>query len=190
MSDEILGNDDATARAALARDALARAAVDRELLARDPTAHEVMDLLDLGSESPGLALWHAENRWQAKMRATLKPYELTHVQFALLAHLTWLAVREPERTLTQIQLAEFAATDPMMTSQVLRALERKDLVERRVDPGDRRVRLVSLTDEGRELTIRAAADVKILDQEFFGSVADPRELHAQLARLGCELRES
>ena len=41
-------------------------------------------------ESPGLLLWQVTNRWQAAQRAALKPFELTHVQFVLLASLTWL----------------------------------------------------------------------------------------------------
>jgi DNA-binding MarR family transcriptional regulator len=71
-------------------------------------------------DSPGLLLWQVTNRWQAAQRAALRPFDLTHVQFVLLASLTWLDSDRPP--VTQKQLAEHAATDPMMTSQVLRAL--------------------------------------------------------------------
>ena len=42
-------------------------------------------------DSTGLLLWQVTNRWQAAQRAALKPHGLTHVQFVLLASLTWLA---------------------------------------------------------------------------------------------------
>ena len=75
---------------------------------------------DRPTESPGLLLWQVTNRWQQAQRAALKPYGLTHVQFVVLASLTYLAVDGP---VTQKALADHAALDPMMTSQVLRALE-------------------------------------------------------------------
>src|SRR3954447_5865618 len=82
-------------------------------------------------ESPGFLLWQVTNRWQAAQRAALKPFGLTHVQFVLLASLTWL---EGDGPITQRRLAEHAASDPMMTSQVLRLLERRGLVSRTPHP--------------------------------------------------------
>ena len=84
-------------------------------------------------QSPGLLLWQVTNRWQAAQRAALKPFDLTHVQFVLLASLTWL---DSDGPVTQKQLATHAATDAMMTSQVLRALERRGLIRRQPHPGD------------------------------------------------------
>ncbi|KAB2584620.1 MarR family transcriptional regulator, partial [Rhodococcus erythropolis] len=84
------------------------------------------DFEDAG-DSPGLMLWRVTNAWQASIRAALRPFDLTHVQFVLLAALTWLDAETP---ITQRDLAEYARTDPMMTSQVIRTLESKKLVER------------------------------------------------------------
>ena len=46
-------------------------------------------------ESTGLLLWQVTNGWQAAQRAALKPFGLTHVQFVLLAALTWLGDEGP-----------------------------------------------------------------------------------------------
>jgi hypothetical protein len=54
----------------------------------------------VAAQSPGLLLWRVTNRWQAAMRAALAPHELTHVQYVLLASLTWLSDRESERLVT------------------------------------------------------------------------------------------
>jgi DNA-binding MarR family transcriptional regulator len=120
-------------------------------------------------ESPGLLLWQVTNRWQALQRATLKPFGLTHVQFVLLASLTWLDAEGP---VTQRTLAAHAATDEMMTSQVLRALEERGLVERAQHPSDGRARALAVTAAGRKLANRAVVEVERVDREFFGTLGD------------------
>jgi DNA-binding MarR family transcriptional regulator len=120
-------------------------------------------------DSPGLLLWQVTNRWQSAQRAVLKPLGLTHVQFVLLASLVWLRADGP---VTQRQLADHAATDPMMTSQVLRALERRGLVERTRHPVDRRARALSATAEGRRLANEAVIVVEACDRAFFRTLPD------------------
>lgn len=123
-------------------------------------------------DSTGLLLWQATNRWQSAQRAALKPFELTHVQFVLLASLTWLTA---DGAVTQRALADHAATDPMMTSQVLRALEAKGLVLREQHPDDGRAILVKVTDAGASLVNRAIVAVERCDREFFGPLGELRE---------------
>src|SRR5256885_15494596 len=80
--------------------------------------------------SPGFLLWHVTHAWQRAVAAALAPLELTHVQFVLLACLWWL--EEQGCTPNQLQLARQAGTDAKMTSQVVRKLEAKGLIERAV----------------------------------------------------------
>ncbi|MCX5265538.1 MarR family winged helix-turn-helix transcriptional regulator [Streptomyces sp. NBC_00199] len=119
-------------------------------------------------DSPGLLLWHATLRWQRDIAATLAPLELTHVQFVLLA-CTWWLNSQGERP-NQLALARQAGTDVKMTSQVLRTLERKGLVERETDPGDTRAKRLRVTDTGAELAPRAIAAVELADARFFEPV--------------------
>jgi DNA-binding MarR family transcriptional regulator len=135
-------------------------------------------------DSTGLLLWRATNRWQAAIRAALKPFGLTHVQFVLLASLTWLDGTSDRVPVTQSALAGHAATDPMMTSQVLRALEARGLVERAAHPDDARARAVSVTPDGAELASRAVVAVEACDDAFFGALGeDEAAFRAALARL-------
>ncbi|WP_010204334.1 MarR family winged helix-turn-helix transcriptional regulator [Salinibacterium sp. PAMC 21357] len=120
--------------------------------------------------SLGLALWQVTNQWQRQVRATLKPYDLTQVQFALLASLTWLGNAAP---VTQHALAEQAGTDPMMTSQVLRNLESKGYVTRSPHPSDGRAMVVAVTKEGAALANRATPAVEAADNDYFGAL-DPQ----------------
>jgi DNA-binding MarR family transcriptional regulator len=115
-------------------------------------------------ESPGFVLWQVTNRWQAAQRAALKPFGLTHVQFVLLASLTWLDAEGP---VTQRRLADHAATDPMMTSQVLRVLEQRGLIRRAPHPEDGRARALTVTRAGRALANNAVVAVEACDATFF-----------------------
>jgi len=118
--------------------------------------------------SPGFLLWHATLRWQRLIAAALRPLELTHVQFVLLAVLWWFTEVRGERP-TQRALADQAGTDRMMTSQVLRALEGRGLLERPQHPTDSRARELRLTAAGADLALRAIGVVEEVDRSFFSA---------------------
>jgi DNA-binding MarR family transcriptional regulator len=120
--------------------------------------------------SPGFLLWHVTHAWQRAVAAALAPLELTHVQFVLLACVWWL--EEQGCTPNQLQLAHQAGTDVKMTSQVLRKLEAKGLIERTVDPADTRARRLRPTRDGTGLARRAVVAVENVDARFFGGDAD------------------
>jgi len=119
-------------------------------------------------ESPGFLLWHATLRWQRDIGAALTPLGLTHVQFVLLACTWWLNTQGEHPN--QLALARQAGTDVKMTSQVLRALETKGLIEREVDPDDTRAKRLRATTAGAELAPRAIAAVEQTDARFFAPV--------------------
>lgn len=120
---------------------------------------------DAAHNSPGYLLWLMSNKWQAQQRLALKPFDLTHVQFVLLACLVYAP---DKKRLTQAQLAERAQTDPMMTSQVLRRLEAKGLVQRTSNTQDKRAVDLEATAQGTELIDRAIVAVEAVDEDFFG----------------------
>ena len=119
--------------------------------------------------SPGFLLWHLTLAWQRAIAAVLEPLGLTHVQFVLLACTWWLG--RQGQVPNQLQLARQAGTDVKMTSQVVRRLEAKGLLERQVDPDDTRVRRLHLTAEGQRLARRAIVAVEQADAQFFGTEA-------------------
>jgi DNA-binding MarR family transcriptional regulator len=132
--------------------------------------------------SLGFLLWHATLRWQRSIAAALRPLDLTHVQFVLLAVLWWFVTVRKEQP-SQRALAQQAGTDPMMTSQVVRALERKGLVVREPDPNDSRARRLGLTASGRRLARKAIDVVEAVDAEFFSASRDPDSLPEELMAL-------
>ncbi len=115
--------------------------------------------------SPGFLLWHVTLRWQREVAAALRPLGLTHVQFVLLGSVWWLERNGPVPS--QAELAEHAGTDVMMTSQVVRALETRELLARMPDERDGRIKRVTTTKEGRRLAQRAVRVADRVDAEFF-----------------------
>ena len=129
--------------------------------------------------SPGLLLWHLSMAWQSKQRSALALHDLTHVQFVLLA----LLVHAENAPLSQAELARRASLDPMMTSQVARALEAKGLVNRASSSSDGRALQVSATGEGAQVANRAVKDVEQVDREFFAPLGGDVGQFSGLAKL-------
>lgn len=149
--------------------------------ADDRDAIDAMEVGDPG-EIEGFLFWRASLRWQRMMTAVLRPLDLTHVQFILLSG-AWRMEIEDGRAPSQRELADHAATDVMMTSQVLATLDKRGLVVRRPDPTDKRVRRVSVTDAGAALAAQAIQIASVADRRFFDQVEDPRSLVAPLRKL-------
>ena len=118
----------------------------------------------------GFLLWHVTHAWQRAVAAALGPLGLTHVQFVLLACVWWL--EQQGCTPNQLQLAGQAGTDVKMTSQVVRKLEAKGLIERTVDPADTRARRLRATRPGARLARRAIVAVEDVDARFFARDTD------------------
>jgi len=140
----------------------------------------------LPDESPGLLLWRTTLLWQRRITAVLKPLGLTHVQFVVLTSAWWLD-RQAGQTPSQRDLAEHAAIDTMMTSQVLRTLATRGLVRRERDASDSRALRITATDEGAELARRAVQVVEAADREFFAAAPDQTALMTALRALGVAL---
>jgi DNA-binding MarR family transcriptional regulator len=132
-------------------------------------------------DSPGFLLWRVTNSWQRRIRHKLKELELTHVQFVLLTATEWL--NNAELSTTQANVARFAHTDVMMTSQVIRTLERKGLVTVEADFADTRAHLLKVTPAGHRLVKRALDLVEDADERFFGPLAGDTGRFTEMLRV-------
>jgi MarR family transcriptional regulator, organic hydroperoxide resistance regulator len=132
-------------------------------------------------ESPGFLLWQLAMRWQQALRPALAALDLTHAQFVLLASAAYLGTTaagdDGDPLVTQKLLADHARLDAVTTSEVLRTLESKGLIERRPHPGDARARAVLVTKAGKALARKAIPAVEEADASYF------REHAAQVAAL-------
>jgi len=116
-------------------------------------------------DSAGFLLWQVSNLWQRRLNAGLRRVGLTHVKFVLLAGIEWLSYGQ--ENVTQVQLAAHAKADVMMTSNVLRSLEKKGFVSREIHPTDTRAKCVVLTEAGREVFLKTVEIVDQIDGDFF-----------------------
>lgn len=119
---------------------------------------------DTPKKSPGFLLWHISTTWRSSIEAVLKPMELTHPQFVMLASLGWLT-RNGE-LVTQAAVGKMAGLDPNTTSQIIKGLEQKELIKR-VQSTDGRVKNPILTPKGRTLLTKALPAVEEADAQFF-----------------------
>jgi DNA-binding MarR family transcriptional regulator len=132
--------------------------------------------------SPGFLLWRVTLHWQRLVTEALRPFNLTHVQFALLSSAWWLSRDAGDgqgagagqggpggSSPNQLAIAAQAGTNVKMTSEVLRKLEDKGLIVQRTDPGDRRAKSITITAEGIRLAEQAVVAVEQVDAAFFSA---------------------
>lgn len=117
-------------------------------------------------QSPGFLLWHISTSWRNAIETILKNFELTHPQFVVLAT-TGRLTRNGELA-TQAAIGKLAALDPNTTSQVLKGLEQKKLIER-IQSTDARAKHPRLTSKGHEVLTGALPAVEHQDVEFFST---------------------
>jgi DNA-binding MarR family transcriptional regulator len=136
--------------------------------------------------TPGFLLRHAALRWQRQVAAALDSMSLTHVQFLVLSSAWWLG-REGSMP-NQREVAAHAGLEPVLTSQVVRTLERAGHVTRDRDPRDARAVLVQVTQSGKDLARRCVVILDKLGEEFFAdAMATPGFLDAIRSLAGRDL---
>jgi DNA-binding MarR family transcriptional regulator len=99
-------------------------------------------------------------------RAIKKYYNITYIQYAVLASVYWLAIHG-KKEVTQAILAKYTKMDPMTISQVFKVLEKKGYIYRKTHSTDVRAKSVYFTPEGEELISKAVATVVNIDNKFF-----------------------
>lgn len=128
-------------------------------------------------DQAGHLLRRAHQRHAALFQEIMGALDLTPTQFAALAR-----IRELGET-TQNHLGRLTAMDPATIQGVVQRLEARGLVERRPDPADRRVMVLSLTGTGD----RIARDAIVRAREITRATLEPlapaeREIFVALLR--------
>ena len=96
---------------------------------------------------------------------------------------TWWLGENGDQLPSQAQVAAHAAADVMMTSSVLRTLERRGLVTRSPDPADARVKRLAVTEAGHRLALETVAVVEAADAAFFARAGNHRQVLEVLSKL-------
>ncbi|KPU84099.1 hypothetical protein JI58_05885 [Marinosulfonomonas sp. PRT-SC04] len=117
---------------------------------------------------------------ERRFEDALKTLGLTRITWCIL-----LAV-EVEDLLTPSDIAGFVGIDRTATSRALRQMETAGMIARGVGKNDGRTTTVSLTENGRDLQIKAAPMARANAQHWQGKLA-PTELD-ELRRLLAKMR--
>lgn len=115
-------------------------------------------------KSPGYLLWRVSTLWRRSIEDVLKPLQLTHPQFVILAVTGWLT--QSGAIANQSDIGKQASLDPNTTSQILRGLQAKGLIERKQSEHEKSKKPV-LTPAGAKLLVKALAAVEKADVAFF-----------------------
>lgn len=116
-------------------------------------------------DSTGLLFWQVSTLWQRAVKDALRPFNLTHTQYVILAVIAEL--NETDGDITQKMISDFSMIDPMTTSSTLRLLEKKGLAQRNPSKSDSRANTICTTGSGLELLGKAVRAVETVDAAFF-----------------------
>ena len=134
-----------------------------------------------GDESLADALMAVARQLRERSAETLAPWDITP------AHLRALRTLARHGTMRLSELSDRLEIAPRTATEVVDALQARDLVRRRADPADRRATLVEVTDHGAGVLAEIRATRGTEAGRIFGrlSAAD----RAGLARILSKLRD-
>jgi DNA-binding MarR family transcriptional regulator len=144
----------------------------------EPTQPEPAD--PAGDEALAEALSAIARQLRARSAETLAPWDITP------SHLRALSTLARHGTMRLSELSDRLQIAPRTATEVVDALQARDLARRRADPGDRRAILVEVTERGAGVLAETRATRRAEAGRIFGrlSIAE----RAELARLLSKLR--
>jgi DNA-binding MarR family transcriptional regulator len=128
----------------------------------------------------GFVLRRAHQKATSIFNAVMGEFGVTPTQFAALAKL------DDAGRVSQNELGRLTAMDPATIWGVINRLIRQGYVAQSPDPGDARLVMVELTEEGRKATLSMKAVAAEVSRETLHPFTDAeaRQLLALLGRLG------
>jgi DNA-binding MarR family transcriptional regulator len=142
----------------------------------DPAAADLA-----GNESLADAFGAIARQLREKSAETLAPWGITP------AHLRALRTLNRHGTMRLSALSDHLQIAPRTATEVVDALESRDLVRRRADPGDRRATLVEVTERGAGVMAEIRSTRGTEAGRIFGRLS-PAD-RADLARILSKLRD-
>lgn len=146
-----------------------------------PAPADPADADPAGSESLADAFGAVARQLRDKSAETLAPWGITP------AHLRALRTLSRHGTMRLSGLSDHLQIAPRTATEVVDALESRDLVRRRADPGDRRATLVEVTEHGTAVMAEVRATRGTEAGRIFGRLS-PAD-RADLARILSKLRD-
>ena len=119
-------------------------------------------------QNGGFVIWQVSMLWQRKLKNGLDTIGITHAQFLLLASLQYIGTQK--NIVSQQDLAKHCRIDKMMTSKILRTLQKKALLSRKKNKMDTRSKTLALSEEGEAVLAKAFKIIDRIDGDFLVSL--------------------
>lgn len=119
----------------------------------------------------GFVMWRIVHRYQREVDQALQPLDLTHLQFITLTLVAWMS-RTGEAA-PQSGVASFGDIHPMQVSNVMKALERKTMIQRARSSGNALAKDVTITTTGMAALEAALPLVIAVQARLFGDEGRP-----------------
>jgi DNA-binding MarR family transcriptional regulator len=110
---------------------------------------------------------------RAHMDELLKPVGITALQY------TALTVLRRRDGLSSAQLARNSFVTAQSMADMVTTLERRGLITRRRDPDNRRVLLISLTDDGHQLLTTYDESMGALEERMLGALSEHERVNLE-----------
>ncbi len=133
------------------------------------------------NESTGFLLWKVNNYWQREIKKSLSQFDLTHTQFVILANTFFLGIKK--ESVNQMDISNQIGIDKMLTSNVLKALIKKGLIQREEHKVDTRAKVIKITKTGQIILKKAVKEVEDFDKLFFSKLSNAGKFNSELIKL-------
>lgn len=124
-------------------------------------------------ESPSFTLTQAYCTWKRITDRVLEAVGLTYIQYVFMG--TLFELENHQDKATQNGLAKLTNSDVIMTSQILRTLQKRGLVLREPIEGDERMDYPMLSMAGKKLVQKATEIMQNYEKEYFASIEKDME---------------
>ena len=115
----------------------------------------------------GMQVTHLSRAWRAELDRRLAGLDLSQARWQVLLHLA-----RAKQTPTQGELARSVGVENPTLARLLDALATQQLIERQIDPDDRRVKKIVLTPSALDLIEKIEAIATELRREIFAGVSE------------------
>lgn len=138
-----------------------------------PDVRNIFETVSLGApdQAIGFVLWKMFHQYQREIDRALAELDLTHLQFTTLTLTAWLAQDGQAVTLTR--LVQHSGIHKVQLSQMLKALEEKNMVSRTTSDTDIRAKDIIVTTAGAERMRTALPVVIEVQRRLFGDEGMP-----------------
>ena len=111
----------------------------------------------------------AQHRVSLTLKKALEPFDLTPVQYGVLACLWQKNMHNPK------EIAEFIGVENSTISGILERMEKKNLLQRSIDLNDRRYIRIDLTPESKKLEKQVLSAVEDVNKEVLKALSSSEQ---------------